>query len=207
MDVGIKNDTIKKRHILLDFVDSTGITILVLFICSILLSSPERHWIHAGFGIGFMYFWVYFVHRGLHTIPKDSIFNKLNTHYVFHHQPIKLLNRNIELMIETFNDLSMSLSVLLIQWLTGIWIVPTSVILFYAFVYTSTHIINYSIIGSETHRNHHKDMGTNYGPDTLDHIFGSSYDDTFEDLMPISLNAIGAFIAVYGLKQYFDWKY
>ena len=101
----------------------------------------------------------------------------------------------------------MSFSVLGVQWLTGIWIVPVSVILFYACVYTSAHIVNYSMIGSQTHRNHHKDLTTNYGPDTLDHFFGTNYDDTFEDLTPISLNAIGSFVVVYGLKQCLDWKH
>jgi len=101
----------------------------------------------------------------------------------------------------------MSFSLLFLQWLSGLWIVPISVIVFYAVTYTSVHIINYSIIGSETHRNHHKDTTTNYGPDTLDHIFGTSYDDTYEDLMPISLNAVGAFVFVSCLKHHFNWKY
>lgn len=196
----------EKRHILLDVLDSTGITISVIFLCSVILAAPERHWLSAGFGIGFMYFWVYLVHRGIHHLPKDGIFQYTNTHYLFHHQHDKLLDRRVELALETITDASMSLSVLLIQWLTGIWLVPISVILFYALTYTSTHIINYSIIGSETHRNHHKNTDTNYGPDTLDHLFGTSYDDKFEDLTPISLNAIGAFIIVFWLKQHFQWK-
>jgi sterol desaturase/sphingolipid hydroxylase (fatty acid hydroxylase superfamily) len=196
----------KKRHVVKDILFSTSITISVIFICSVILSSPERNWLSAGFGIGFMYFWVYFVHRGIHALPKDGIFEYINTHYIFHHQPLKLLDRRIELMLELITDLNMSLSVLLIQWLTGIWLVPTSIVLFYAFTYSSTHIINYSIVGSQTHRNHHGNMDTNYGPDTLDHLFSTSYDDTYEDLTPISLNAIGAFVAVYGLKQYIGWK-
>lgn len=196
----------KDRHVILDIIDSTGITITVLFICAVLLVSPERYWLSAGFGIGFMYFWVYFVHRGIHAIPKDSIINQFNTHYLFHHQPEKLLDRRIELMFETITDLGMSLSVWFIQWLTGVWLIPLSVILLYAITYSSTHIFNYSIVGSETHRNHHKDTDTNYGPDTLDHLFSTSYDGKFEDLTPIALNAVCAFIVVYGLKYYFGWK-
>ena len=197
----------KKRPIILEFIDSTGVTILVLFIFSILLSFPERHWFHAGFGLGIMYFWVYIVHKSIHMVPTHGIFKYMNTHYLLHHQPQKLIDRRIELCIETITDLAMSFSLMFLQWLTGVWVVPISVIIFYAFTYTSVHIFNYSIIGSETHRNHHKDTNTNYGPDTLDHIFGTNYDDTFEDLMPISINAIGAFIAVYALKQHFNWKY
>lgn len=198
--------TEKKRHVLLEIFDSTGITISVIFLCSVILASPERHWLSAGFGIGCMYFWVYLVHRGIHMLPKDGIYQYVNTHYIFHHQPQKLLDRRVELLLEMCTDLSMSFSVLAIQWLTGIWLVPISVILFYAFTYTSTHIINYSIIGSETHRNHHKNTDTNFGPDTLDHLFSTSYDDKYEDLTPISLNAIGAFVLTYALKQHFKWK-
>lgn len=100
----------------------------------------------------------------------------------------------------------MSFTVLVLQWLTGIWVVPISVILLYAFTYTSTHIINYSIFGSDIHRKHHQNMNTNYGPDTLDHMFGTSNDGKFEDLTPISLNAIGSFVIVYLLKEHFHWK-
>ena len=102
----------KKRHLLLEVLDSTGITISVIFLCSVILASPEYNWLSAGFGIGFMYFWVYLVHRGIHTLPKDGIFQYLNTHYMFHHQPQKLLDRRLELMLEMVTDLSMSFSVL-----------------------------------------------------------------------------------------------
>jgi hypothetical protein len=197
----------RSRHTILNVIDSTAITISVIFVCSVILASPERHWLHAGIGIGIMYFWVYFVHRAIHGLPKDGIFQYINTHYIFHHQHNKLLDRRVELVLETLTDLGMSISLFVIQWLTGIWLVPISVILFYALTYTSTHIINYSIVGSETHRNHHKDSDTNYGPDTLDHLFGTSYDDKYEDLTPIALNAIGAFIVVYALKQQFNWKH
>lgn len=199
-----KPDKQDKTEPILEFVHSNAITILILLSFSILLSFPERHWVDAGFGLLCMYVWVYFVHRLLHAIPEDSVFQYLNTHVLFHHH--KHVERTTDLSIETLNNLAMSFSVLYIQWLTGVWVVPTSVILLYAFVYTSTHIINYSMFGSQTHRNHHKDMTTNYGPDTLDHVFGSNYDSTFEDLTPISLNAIGSFVVVYGLKQYFQWK-
>ena len=194
-----------KRHIVLKFLDTTTVTLLTLFILCI-LSSPERHWFHAGFGLVVMYFWVYLIHRGIHALPKTGIFEYINTHYLFHHQPLKLIDRRVELMLETVTDMSMSLSLLALQWATGVWFVPTSVILFYAFTYTSTHIFNYSIIGSETHRNHHKNLDTNFGPDTLDHLFGSNYDDTMEDLMPIAINGVCSFAVVYALKQHFKWK-
>ena len=195
-----------KRDSVMKFVGTTSLTSLVLLVFSIVLSSPEKEWYQAVIGLMIMYVWVYFVHRSLHSLPMDNFLQNFNTHYIFHHGPEKILDRRIELAIEMVNDFFMSFSVLVVQWITGIWIVPISVILFYAFTYTSAHIINYSIIGSETHRKHHINMHTNFGPDTLDHIFGTSFDGKFEDLMPISVNAIGAFVAVYILKDHIQWK-
>ena len=93
-----------------------------------------------------------------------------------------------------------ALSILALQYITGIWIVPVWIVVFYAIVWTSTHIINYSIVGSETHRNHHRHVHTNFGPDTMDHLFGTNYDDTMEDIAPVALNAIIAFPITLGLK-------
>ena len=194
------------RESVIKFIQATTLTSFTLLLFCMILSFPERQWYEAFIGLLIMYVWVYFVHRSLHELPLDSFLQSLNTHYLFHHQPNKVLDRKIELAIEMVNDFFMSFSVLILQWITGIWIVPISVILFYAFTYTSTHIINYSIIGSEIHRNHHRNMHTNFGPDTLDHMFGTSYDGTFEDLNPIALNAIGAFVLVYILKEHIQWK-
>jgi len=113
------------------------------------------------------------------------------------------LDRTVELAIETFNDLVLSLGVLALQYVTGVWWIPPWVIVFYSLVWTSTHIYNYSIVGSSTHRNHHEHVFKNYGPDVMDHLFGSNYEETLEDIAPISFNAILAFLVTVGLKQLF----
>ena len=187
---------------ILDVIRTNALTMCVLLAFSVLLSSPERSPFAAVLGLFVIYGWVYFVHRGLHMLPTSI----LNPHVYFHHQHDKTIDRRVELCIETANDLFMSFSLLLVQNLVGLHLVPTSVVVFYGLLYTSVHIVNYSIFGSETHRNHHRRMLTNYGPDTLDHLFGTSTDGIWEDLSPITMNAVVVAPLVLGLKEVFDWK-
>lgn len=190
---------------LLDWLDNYGIAILSAGAFSILLSSPERNICSAILGISIMYFWVYFFHRALHFLPTEGPFKYINTHWIFHHQPLKILDRRVELLLEAINDMSMSLTVMLLQYLTGLWIVPLSIILFYGIWYTSVHIVNYSIIGSQVHRDHHKNVGTNFGPDVIDQLFGTNHEPTKEDLIPLSVNAVIAFGLVFLFKECIQW--
>ena len=196
-------DTFGKDNIL-DWLNKYAITILVGGAFAILLAAPEAGPFTAILGISIMYFWVYFVHRALHFLPTEGPFRFLNTHWIFHHQPLKILPRWLELCLETVNDLCMSLSFLVLQYITGVHIVPTSIILYYAIWYTSVHIVNYSIIGSPVHKDHHKNVGTNFGPDVVDHFFGTNHEPTKEDLIPLSPNMVFAFGFVFALKQCFN---
>jgi sterol desaturase/sphingolipid hydroxylase (fatty acid hydroxylase superfamily) len=157
-------------------------------------------------GITCMYFWIYWIHRALHWLPTEGPFRYINTHWIFHHQPLKILDRRVELALETVNDMAMSLCVAVLQYATGLWIVPFSIVLYHAFMYTSVHIVNYSILGSDTHRDHHKNVGTNFGPDAVDQLFGTNHTPNKEDMVPMMVNSLLAFGAVLCLKQYVDWK-
>jgi len=192
---------------LLDWLNHYGISILAAGAFAILLASPEAGIVETILGLSIMYFWVYFVHRALHFLPTEGPLKYINTHWIFHHQPLKLLPRSIELFLETINDMVMSLSVLAIQYITGIWIVPPSIILFYGIWYTSVHIVNYSIIGSQVHRDHHKNVGTNFGPDVIDQMFGTNHEPMKEDLIPLAPNMVIAFGIVFALKQCIHWIY
>jgi hypothetical protein len=189
------------KETILDWVNHYGVAILAAGAFSTLLTAPESGLFRTFIGLSIIYFWVYFVHRALHYLPTEGPFKYINTHWIFHHQPLKILPRWFELVLETINDMSMSLSFLLLQYMTGIWIVPVSIILFYGIWFTSVHIVNYSIIGSQVHRDHHKNVGTNFGPDVIDHMFGTNHEPTREDLIPLSPNIIFAFAATFVLKQ------
>jgi len=199
-------DRILSKENLQEWTEPYGMTIIAASACVILLVAPDRSMLSAVFGLAFMYFWVYFFHRALHFLPTEGPLKYINTHWIFHHQPLKILDRRVELLLETVNDLVMSLIVLWLQGMTGIWIIPTSVILFYAIWYTSVHIVNYSIIGSPVHRNHHKNVGTNFGPDVLDHLFGTNHEPEKEDIIYLAPNLVIAFGIVFLLKQCIKWK-
>lgn len=188
-----------------DFLHKQIPTMFIIWICSIFLAYPDRNLIQITIGVMFVEFWIYFIHRLGHSMPKDGVLGMLNTHWQFHHQHHKLLDRRVELIIEMFTDLAMNFTLLGIQWLTGVWFVPLSIILYHALAYTSVHIINYSMIGSETHKKHHLNHDTNYGPDTMDHIFASSEDGELEDMTPILINAVVGFVIVLYLKNTYGW--
>jgi hypothetical protein len=173
---------------------------------SIIMCSPDRNYWQIYNGLVFMNFWTYFAHRCIHDVPKDGFLGQFNTHWLFHHQNTKLLPRPVELLLEFFTDISMNISLIVLQYISGIWFVPLSVILLFTIQYTSVHIINYSIVGSDSHRKHHKNIDTNFGPDTMDHFFGTNDDDTFEDLNPFFINTIAAFGITSLAKYYFKWE-
>ena len=165
------------------------------------LVSPRSPWVAiAGLFIAFA--WIYFVHRAVHLLPTSGPISYLNPHVFFHHDHDKSIDRRLELFMETINDTLMNLSLIPFQWLLGVQIVPTSVIVYHAITYVSVHIFNYSVVGSPTHRNHHKHMYTNYGPDPMDHIFGTSTYGVLEDLMPVTMNACFGALATLALNRY-----
>jgi hypothetical protein len=180
-----------------------GLAFLVLWCGAGILREPGQHWFPTLYGIMFMHWWVYWVHRGLHVVPRDGLIGFLNTHWRWHHQTVKTLDRRVELFFEAIADLGMSFLLLLIQWAIGIYIIPVSSIFIFAVSYTSIHLINYSIIGSKSHRLHHTELEKNFGPDAIDHMHGTNYDDEYEDMDPIALNTIATTALLYPLKQYF----
>jgi hypothetical protein len=201
-------ETPKKLHILTKWFNTTVLGVVIIDLFAILLVTPEWNIFAALFAIHFMYFWVYIVHMSLHWFYNNDILRWMNTHLMYHHQDkdCKFLDRRTELFFEFFTDMAMCLSPLFIQYVSGLWFVPPSIILLYGFIYTSVHMINYSIYGSDTHRRHHEDPTKNFGVDAIDHLFGTNYDETMEDMMPFTFNAIFAAAGVYILKQYIGWK-
>ena len=176
-----------------------GPAIFLMWVWALILVYPDRGFIDATFGIIFVYFWVYFVHRVLHHIPLA-----VNTHMQFHHAgpDEKPLPRWLELVFETVTDAGMNMSLLLLQWLVGYHLVHPLIIVFFTLTYVSIHIINYSIIGSQTHRTHHLVLDKNFGPDTIDHIVGTNFDESFEDMTPLIFNGAVAFVIVGYIKDH-----
>jgi hypothetical protein len=141
-------------------------------------------------GTLFIWIWVYFIHRLHHNIPSTGIFYYLNPHISFHHAEVKTIPKWLDLTIETLQNIMWFVPLYLLQEFTDIHIVPTNIILLSMLVYVSVHIVNYSMLGSDKHARQHKNPHSNYGPDFLDHMFGTNSDDTFEDMIGFIPNTI-----------------
>lgn len=156
--------------------------VFIFSICSIILEYPTTPILQLITGIVFIWYWVYFMHRLHHNIPSTGPFYYFNYHVAIHHAKVKVLPRPVELMLEAVQDLVWFFYLYLIQEITNIHIVPNKILLLSATLFTSVHIITYSIVGSEKHGLQHLNPDCNFGPDFLDHIFGTNSDDTFEDM-------------------------
>ena len=155
---------------------------VVYSICCFFLEYPNTPFLQLTCGNMFVWFWIYFIHRWFHTLPSTGIFYYINWHMAFHHAKDKPLTRPIELIVEFLQNVVWVFYLYFLQELTGIHIVPTKIIVLGAFLLASVHIITYSIFGSEKHAMQHLHPDFNFGPDYLDHLFGTNYDKAFEDM-------------------------
>jgi hypothetical protein len=138
----------------------------------------------------FIWLWIYGIHRLYHNIPSTGIFYYLNTHIAFHHAEHKTIPPWLDLTIETIQNMVWFAILYFLQEVSGVHLVPSRIILLSMLVYVSVHIVNYSMIGSDKHTKQHENPHINYGPDFLDHMFGTNSDDSFEDMIGFVPNTI-----------------
>jgi hypothetical protein len=123
----------------------------------------------------------------------------------YHHSPLKKdsLTSVIHWIIELFADITFFAILYFFQKLIRFEIVPPVLILYYGVIYVTVHVINYSIFhAAKKHVVHHETSETdpdpkNYGPDIIDHLFGTNDDDTFENYNHTLPNILAAFFVAY----------
>ena len=183
-----------------DFFTYYGNAIVCFGVCAIIVSFPDRSFISALLGGCLMATNYYFSHRLLHLLP-----GCLNFHLNIHHSS-KWLPRSLELLFEGLIEFVYFMAIpLLLQSLFNDWIIPFSVILLLSLTYTTYHIYNYSVLGSEHHSAHHKDNTKNFSPNFMDHLFETNLNEEHEDLNPGITNVIISTLIVLILKRYFKW--
>jgi hypothetical protein len=151
--------------------------------------------------ITILFFYSYFDHVIAHMIPKTFF----NTHVLFHHNQNENTNNLqtiINWLVEFLTNCSMFLIFYIIKTILNLNFIPNIIILYYAIIYITVHNINYTIFHiSENHSFHHKSNLNgkicNYGPDTLDHLFNTNYNDNFEDFTHMLPNMLFAFFILY----------
>lgn len=145
----------------------------------------------------FVWYWAYGIHRLHHHLPSKGLFLYLNPHMAIHHSHIKFLPRWLELIVETIHNIFWFFLLYLIQECTNIHVAPTSIIILSMLVYSSVHVINYSMFGSEKHRQQHENPDVNFGPDFLDHAFGTNSDEEFENMSHFIPNFLVSTLLIY----------
>ena len=175
----------------------------ITFIFAFILTHKKYSPILTGISIFILYFYSYFIHKLLHYLP-----NMLNLHLNNHHGSNKnndLLYNFLNLSIELFTNIMFFVIFYYIQKILQINFIPEIIIFYYGFIYVSIHIINYSIFhASKTHVLHHetankiqKNKTCNYGPDLVDHIFKTNYNNKVENYNHILPNILMAFLLTY----------
>lgn len=160
-----------------------------------LFSDSTRNFLNIYTATIFLGLGSYFYHRLLHILPENAI----NAHIYFHHSPHKTIPRRLDLMLEMLPPLVYTSSIIIVQELVNIHIVPYNLAFWGALYYMSYHIINYSILGSSFHEKHHIHKNVNFTPDFLDHTFGTNATEEFEDMSHMIPNMICSFVVTYYL--------
>lgn len=135
--------------------------------------------------------YIYFIHRLIHSIPKEW-----NIHTQFHHRSDINTNYLLSYIVETILNIMFFVSFYWIKILFKLDFIDNILIVYYCIAYTTAHMINYSIFHlGGNHAKHHeiKENVCNYGPDIMDHIFNTSCDGKFEDINHLIVNYLLAF--------------
>jgi len=151
-------------------------------------------------------FYVYFIHVLLHNIPKS-----LNPHLMFHHGNnnnktefswYDYISTWFNFFVETVVNILFFVIFYFIKELLNLKFIENIIIFYFCLVYTSTHMINYSLFHlGKAHRLHHttKKNTCNYGPDIIDKIMNTSCTNNYEDLNHIIPNYVVSYLITCGI--------
>jgi len=184
-----------------------NIFIVGLYLAGVLfIVGQDRGLLSILLGTVLIFLELYWSHRILHLITPDSVLHWYNPHIPVHHAKVKPLSRTYELLSEVFGTDVLHVSYVIIpQLITGIWLIPLSVLLVAHVTYSMVHLINYSLVGNKIHRAHHMDVDVNYGPDFMDHLFGTNGSEVHEDPIIYLLPLVIAIGSVWLLKRWIGW--
>lgn len=179
------------------------IGILPVYFGSLLTLHDKQTLVSIPTELGLMYGHYYFFHKFLHAFPNS----RLNLHVQIHHDKRYGLNRHLELFIDfLFEMLCFCVLPLLVQTYTNIWICCPTIVFMISLTMTFGHIINYSYLGPNfIHKAHHLDTSVHYGPDFMDHLYGTAIRDHEDGNIHIS-SILMATCVVLLAKLYFKWK-
>ena len=178
---------------------------LIVIIFGIILTYKTISPFYTGFSIFFLMFWAYFMHYLVHLIPE-----KINFHLAFHHnneQNSTTKGRIVSFIVEVLTNIVMFVNLYIIQKLANYDFIPPILILYYGIIYVTVHNINYSMFHmGDNHSKHHicdtEKLMANFGPDSIDHLLGTNYDEIYEHFYHIIPNVLFSFLILYFFYNY-----
>ncbi len=176
----------------------------IFFIFGVLLARDKSPLITA-LSMLIIAFYVYFIHALFHNIPKN-----LNPHLLFHHDNhnethdswYDYINIWINFIVETIINIMFFVTFYFLKESLGIKFIENIIIFYFGLVYTSGHMINYSLFhAGGAHRLHHttKNKTCNYGPDIIDKFMNTSCTNNYEDLNHIIPNCVVSYFITCGI--------
>jgi hypothetical protein len=170
----------------------------LIYIFALILTYKTYSPIAASISMTIIFYYSYFIHILFHNLP-----DKFNVH-LFHHNHTEIDKfKIINFVIELITNIMFFVGFYFLQKLINITFVPNILIFYYAFLYTSIHMVNYSIFNlGENHYHHHFSLDKNknvcnYGPDVLDHLFNTNYNNNYENYNHIIPNVLLSFLTAY----------
>jgi hypothetical protein len=194
------NTSFFEKKSLLKFFYYQFIVLFLIFICIYLLTYKKHSITVITLSMLGLYLYAYLNHICLHIIPK-----MLNVHLLIHHTPTESnLVHSINLILETIVDLLVFYFIYYLQYAMHVNYIPNIIIFFYALLYSSIHIINYSIFHlDKSHVLHHATNNSNnkkdcnFWPDTLDHLLSTNCDNRYENMYHYIPNILIIFLITY----------
>ena len=152
----------------------------------------------------------YFSHIISHNIHFTTLYNKtsvITKHFPFIDKIVRKILRIYDFHHDTHHDSTINrkpenlfyeaLNNIFIQGLLFIIVgeiynyMNKKIFIFWGLLYASFHIINYSIVDSTIHNDHHININTNYGIDIYDILIGTKHNwEDIEDYNHYSINVI-----------------
>jgi hypothetical protein len=159
------------------FIRHDGLIVLAGSIAGLLLA-PRANPFAVVALVAAMHGYSYWAHRALHLFP--------NFHLFFHHQ--KRGHAAVQYVAEWIMNL--------LPFLLPYLLLPAiyrPIVVFSAFLYTSVHMINYTLFHAGNHAAHHANPDVHFGPDAMDRLHGTSTSPP-ENMAHVLPNVVGAYL-------------
>ena len=175
---------------------------VVFLVCAMILTDFEVPILHNILTLFLLQLGSYAGHYVSHM--RLPVIRWVDVHMFFHHGSAKA-NRGLlqDFLTEVVAPLTLTAALVVapVVWLGLTHYFPPIVIFLGTITYTSFHFVNYTMFESKTHAAHHAHLNCNYGPDWLDHVFGTSCDGTVENTNAVAINAVVVAVVLLVLKK------